>query len=333
VRYTITIQNVSDDADPPNVIADAEMEFTYSGILLPDGLAAYYPFDGDTQDYSGNGNHGMCTSCPSPTADRWGRANSAYSFDGVDNFISAENSASLSELAALSLSVWYQPLGDPGADGGRIAGKDRGSSGNDYGLIHNESLGGKTHYVRLFLNTDGDDASADTASNSVSPGSGWHHIVGVWTGDSGTIYLDGSQISSDPSTGNLTTSAQSFTMGGMELSDTRRVHADIDEIRLYNRALTPDEVTTLFGEELPTPRCDDGDLCNGEEMWAAGACLSGPPLDCDDLDERTADSCDAVSGCVHAPIPVPELRPIALQLAALSSIGSLARRWRSRGAI
>src|SRR5262249_20740471 len=45
--------------------------------------------------------------------------------------------------------------------------------------------------------------------------------------------------------------------------------------------------------------CDDGNLCNGHETCASGACVAGTPLNCDDHNPCTVDSCDPVAGCVH----------------------------------
>lgn len=45
--------------------------------------------------------------------------------------------------------------------------------------------------------------------------------------------------------------------------------------------------------------CSDGDLCNGTERCAAGLCLSGPDLSCDDANPCTVDSCNALLGCTH----------------------------------
>ncbi|MBF0574179.1 MAG: hypothetical protein HQK69_10565 [Desulfamplus sp.] len=61
-----------------------------SGITIPahadlsDGLVAYYPFNGNANDESGNGNNGTVDGA-TMTADRNGNANSAYSFDGVNS--------------------------------------------------------------------------------------------------------------------------------------------------------------------------------------------------------------------------------------------------------
>jgi len=46
--------------------------------------------------------------------------------------------------------------------------------------------------------------------------------------------------------------------------------------------------------------CDDGDVCNGKDVCVGGACASDMPLDCDDANDCTVDTCDTVSGCKHA---------------------------------
>jgi MYXO-CTERM domain-containing protein len=45
--------------------------------------------------------------------------------------------------------------------------------------------------------------------------------------------------------------------------------------------------------------CPDADACNGEETCQSGVCQAGAPLDCDDSDPCTQDTCNAASGCVH----------------------------------
>lgn len=68
-----------------------------SGIAvadLNDGLVAYYPFNGNANDESDNGNHGIVSGAIL-TADWFGNANSAYSFDGVDDYILVEDDDNL----------------------------------------------------------------------------------------------------------------------------------------------------------------------------------------------------------------------------------------------
>ena len=65
-----------------------------SSTPLKHGLVAWYPFDGNASDMSGNGNHGTVNGA-TLSADRHGHANKAYSFDGVDDQIIVANHSSL----------------------------------------------------------------------------------------------------------------------------------------------------------------------------------------------------------------------------------------------
>jgi len=66
-----------------------------------------------------------------------------------------------------------------------------------------------------------------------------------------------------------------------------------------------DDTCDASGNCVFTPNdansCDDGDVCNGPETCQAGTCVSGTPLDCNDGDPCTDDSCDPISGCANTP--------------------------------
>jgi len=73
-----------------------------------DSLVAYYPFNGNANDESGNGNNGIVNGA-TLTADRFGNANSAYSFDGVSNYIEvADNSTLNFGTNDFSISMWLK---------------------------------------------------------------------------------------------------------------------------------------------------------------------------------------------------------------------------------
>ena len=73
--------------------------FTFSSSIssgqnsLQNGLVAWYPFDGNASDMSGNGNHGIVNGAMLGT-DRHDQANRAYSFDGVDDYVEVSNDGS-----------------------------------------------------------------------------------------------------------------------------------------------------------------------------------------------------------------------------------------------
>ena len=76
--------------------------------LLADGLVAYWPFDGDARDASGNGNDGTVNGA-TPTSDRNGKANGAYHFDGNDSITVANSTSLRSPTKAISLAAWMKP--------------------------------------------------------------------------------------------------------------------------------------------------------------------------------------------------------------------------------
>ncbi len=105
-----------------------------------------------------------------------------------------------------------------------------------------------------------------------------------------------------------------------------------------------DDVCNLgLGCEFPTNTdpCDDGDACTDGDVCAGGACQPGGPLDCDDGDPCTTDSCDESTGCMHDPIPacgipVPSgsQRGLALLALLVAAIGiALLRRRRVSRAV
>jgi len=69
------------------------------------GLVAYYPFNGNANDASGNGNNGIVNGA-TLTADRFGNPNSAYSFNGASDYIRVPNSNSLQLTNDFTLSAW-----------------------------------------------------------------------------------------------------------------------------------------------------------------------------------------------------------------------------------
>jgi hypothetical protein len=81
---------------------------------LSDGLVAYYPFNGNANDASGNGNNGIVVGA-TLTADRFGNPNSAYSFNGTSDYIRVPNSSSLQLTNDFTLTAWINCQGSTGA--------------------------------------------------------------------------------------------------------------------------------------------------------------------------------------------------------------------------
>lgn len=201
----------------------------------PEGLISYYPFSGNANDTSGGSNNGTvfgATLC----ADRNGSGNCAYSFDGSSNYITVGNSSSLQLGTNYTVACWFVVTGRSGSDWfGVVSKADTGNSGDAGPRI---SLYWPPASPRPYLNGDG----VTIITTHI-----WYFVALSTTGSSLNWYLNGATWSV-PMTQSWTFS-NSFpvTIGGQNGSWASRVlHGSIDEVRIYNRALSNSELNTLY---------------------------------------------------------------------------------------
>ena len=208
-------------------------------------LLAYYPFDGNAQDASGNGNHGTLNGA-TLAADRDGNPNSAYSFDGDNDYIDV---SSLSLGTAFSLCAWVQ----------------FDSSRSPYVDAHTifSAFPNGGAYSEIYIHTDHSDrlrvggAGADTPGTV--DGSSWCHVAATYDAGTCRLYVNGvkdGQGSTASQAGYLNTiGAYQPTAGS--LGDREPWNGLIDEVRVYGRALLFSEVYELatgtnFPREIAT---------------------------------------------------------------------------------
>jgi len=230
------------------------------------GLVAYYPFNGNANDESGNGNNGTVYGA-TLTADRFGNPGSAYGFDGVDDYIVAPDSDSLdltttgSVAPTGTLAAWVNvPIGAKD-DLTAVVAKMVGSSGGgaSYGLLNRlvgRTVGG-VYGVYQTIAGDAHDGSSNTSAyyfHDISDGN-WHHLAFTWDGPEGKMYIDGQDATE------FSTSGTGAMVSTFDLY-IGRYHYDphgtwyswdgsIDEVRIYNRALSADEIREI--SVIPAP--------------------------------------------------------------------------------
>ena len=215
------------------------------------GLVGYWPFSGNANDASGNGNNGTVNGA-TITTDRNGVANSAYSFNGSTSYIDCGTNSSLRIIGNISISSWF--LMNGGSLNPRIV---------NYG---NGTLGGYT----IFVDGNSNVSRIINATNFNAGGSGtgfccsnpqnfnvsslvWHHIV--YTSDTSglaKIYIDGVQISSYQGVpvNNINYSG-SFNIGRLNFPSYDTWGGKLDDIGIWNRVLTQQEVTALYTSCTP----------------------------------------------------------------------------------
>ena len=213
------------------------------------GLVGHWKLDGNAKDYSGKGIDGTIHGATAAT-DRFGRATAAMSFDPASSqYVSIPSSTAL-VVNTGSPGVWIK-------GGAQTYGNARvveiGISANRIGiLMANATTSGSGGYLHLFTNFA--PFSRDVASSSSTYNDNeWHHVVGTWDSSHAYLYVDG--MLQGTFTGNAVLSLPSpiaGSIGNFVGGGTYLWKGSIDDVRIYNRALTQTDVTALYNNGGPT---------------------------------------------------------------------------------
>ena len=231
------------------------------------GLVAWYPFNGNTNDESGNGNNGIPEGESKPpvlTSDRFGFPNSAYEFGGYynKNWIRIPNSPSMKLTNQLSVSVWFCQCSFAGMNGygafdpngyhilfskagDGIAAKPGFWSGitTDKNGVLNLYLGNKNAYGYAV------NFTGNATINCFDPCE-WIHLAVVVNNDRMQMYFNGKlQLDKaiDPAVFTVA-NGENFFIGRMDQGIWYPFNGKIDDLSFYNKALTQAEVLCLMGD-------------------------------------------------------------------------------------
>ena len=214
---------------------------------LASGLVGYWPFCGNANDYSGYGNNGAVNGA-TLTTDRFGNTNSAYNFDGSD-FISIPNSTSLSNMTSITMSAWINiNQWDMTNNQGwfPILSKTNSSSYGKYRLGANTSISGQQPSFYGTLSTD----EGIISQNNLYALNQWNQIVITISNGNSTISLNGVQVFNGATTytGWTTIDNLPLLIGKDIPGLVDHANGKIDDIGIWNRALTQQEITQLYNQ-------------------------------------------------------------------------------------
>jgi hypothetical protein len=206
------------------------------------GLVAYYPFDGNAKDMSGNGNDGTVYG-PTLTMDRFGNANSAYNFDGIDDYIEVPRSNSIEPTSEFTISAWA--LVSSFSSRSIILNKRYSSTDpyNSYSMHISSSITGVNRYWESSVST-----VSDVRGTSAVKTNTWCHIAEVYDGSKLYIYVNGSLENSVTATGNVSYISSNLLIGTAAKLSSQYMLGKIDDIRIYNKALASTDIVKLYQE-------------------------------------------------------------------------------------
>ncbi len=216
----------------------------------PSGLVGWWPGDGFALDVSGNSNNGALVNGATYAP---GQVGQAFSFDGVDDYVTIPHSAALQPDRELTVEGWIKLSVMPSSwasvfwKGNGTDSSQTGNSERSYSLFVNAN--GSLHVASTSSDRVGiGQTVASTAAGSVITGQ-WYHVAVVVNSNLGylRIYLNGvlkGETAYSASGIRAGTSALQF---GARSGGGYQFQGLIDEVSLYNRALTVDEITAIYG--------------------------------------------------------------------------------------
>lgn len=230
-------------------------DFEVLGDVPRDGLVAFYTFDGDARDVSGNHLDGTINGSPVLTADRFGVTNQAYSFSGSGDYIDMGNPSALQISNKMTVAGWFKIDNTGVNDMVALISKlyfdpTQGNNPRRGYLISEEGNPSSSHLaIRTYLS---DGAGFAVNQNSPITGTGvWTFIAFVTDGTAWSFYRDdAAPITGSSTNGNANPDGTlgSFVVGAYD--GRFNFKGSVDDVTVYNRALSADEVSKLFKQTV-----------------------------------------------------------------------------------
>ena len=213
------------------------------------GLVGWWPFNGNANDESGNGNNGTVNGA-TISIDRFGFSNAAYDFDGLSNVIHIDDFFINNNLNNMSISVWIKR--DANIESGRktiIVQKTPDGLGYSNMISYNDNST-QTLYYYNYWNPNNYYVSE---SNIIPSQNTWYNIVTTRDGISMKIYING-LLQNTSSFPHGIEYAKDLIVGGQwnftNNSTGENFDGVIDDIGIWNRALTECEISDLYNAQL-----------------------------------------------------------------------------------
>ena len=212
------------------------------------GLVGWWPFNGNANDESGNGNNGTVNGA-TLTTDRFGNANQAYGFDGVNDIISLQNSSNFNFNNGKAISFWVKINAFPISGESILISQQSSSSTSAIGFNISVSSSGKLNYR---IGNGSSTTYSGVLNNSVSLND-WYHVVCQYEGGIQSVYFNSLLINSSiqPSAlvgnPNLSLVIGDDTWGAVNANN---FNGSIDEIAIWNRSISNCEILDLFHSQL-----------------------------------------------------------------------------------
>jgi Tfp pilus assembly protein PilX len=180
-----------------------------------------------------------------------GTDDTAAGFDGINEYVD------VGELdvwgSQMTILAWVRRSGTfPGNKDGEILSKAKGTGSGDHHWMLGTWEDGGERYLRFLVRLDGKTKELKADAGEVLPGK-WHFCAAVYDGTTMRLYLDAVEVDSKDEHGQIDTDDDmSAWIGGNPKGATERPWSgDIDEVAIFQRALTPEQLAELYRAKYP----------------------------------------------------------------------------------
>ena len=237
---------------------------TQNGLpsFLNNGLVAYYPFDNNCNDLSGNGNDGNLNGA-TIVNDRFGRQQEAYYFDGINDRIEVSHNSTLN-FRNVTVSVWFNTNGYLSSNGfgpHLISKREISGWGNSIQMNVGMHNGQNACWADWNINGNGGIYYGNSTKLKVN---NWNHLVYIHDSNSVKLYLNGELVQSIASPGLLGFNSLPMWLGARPNAgnNSQWYNGVMDDICIWNRALTIMELEQL------------GEINSNAYLWSNNSKLS-----------------------------------------------------------
>lgn len=206
-------------------------EFETQCVAAPAGLVGWWPGDGWFNDIAGT-SEGSSQGSNVVEFDA-GKVNEAFVFDG-SNFVSMGDPVALRMTAEVTMDGWVNLSSQAN---GTLFGRTVPAS-DDYAVFY---VNGE---MQVYIQIGGNQVIVHSSTGL--PSNTWEHVAVTYDGSAIHVYLNGAEVANRLNvSGSLANTANvPFVIGGRV--DNFNIHGSIDEVELFNRALTQDEVAAIY---------------------------------------------------------------------------------------
>jgi len=222
-------------------------------------------------DDSGNGSSGTASGAQW-TAD--GRHGGALEFDGADDAVVVEDSADLDLSTAATVSAWVKPRNITAAMQ-QVVGKDDPAANRSVYALNAATPNASKPSFALF---DGSNTEKVAPGIAALSNDGWVHVTASYGSGLMWLYVDGTFAGFQIASGAIQASGGKLRIGGSDVSGTGAFFDGlIDDVRVYDRALTSDEIQKDYNTSVETQMSGPGTAQNLPATTYAYSSTTGRP--------------------------------------------------------